>query len=77
MYLLISRDQICAITDLDIVAHTYCLYGSYSFDHLNERSGNIQHVIMSYSEYELFCEAGAIFAMLNVVQFMDNYDIDM
>jgi hypothetical protein len=53
--------RLCSMTTvLDIVAHSRRLVDADIFEHLNERTGNMDPIGVCNTEYELFCEVGAI-----------------
>jgi hypothetical protein len=47
-------------TDFDVVAHSYRLHQTNRFDCMNDRTGEMTLVAVCNTEYELFCEVGAI-----------------
>jgi hypothetical protein len=53
--------KLCGITTVfDVVAHSYRLHQATHFDCMNERTGEMTIVAVCNTEYEIFCEVGAI-----------------
>jgi hypothetical protein len=53
--------KLCGMkTVVDIVARSYRLHQANCFDYINERTGETTLVAVCNTEYELFCEVGAI-----------------
>jgi hypothetical protein len=48
-------------TVFGVVAHCYRLNQAIRFDYMNERTGKITIVAVCNTEFELFCEVGALY----------------
>jgi hypothetical protein len=53
--------KLCGMTTvLDVVAHSYRLHQANCFGYMNDRTGEMTIVAVCNTEYEMFCEVGAI-----------------
>jgi hypothetical protein len=53
--------KLCGMTTVfGVVAHSYRLHQSIHFEYMNERTWKITIVAICNTEFELFCEVGAI-----------------